>query len=209
MSRFRALKSTIRPWLRKADWTWEHPLPPQATDVLSREADTKTSDPNSNLNLLSLVNPLFSCLPEGGRVTERAAYALGNVINQLYTQKPEEARNIIRRFIWQMNVESGNIGWGIPEAFGSTLAQNHDLAREYHKGLFHYIYDKKNDSSYCDYAPLRRSCYMAIGDVIRAWPEYSALAASLLQQSLENDTDMACRQLAEKLLDELNWPTKS
>lgn len=109
MPRFRALKSAIRPWLRSSDWTPEQPLPPDL------EGETP---------LASLVNPLFAALPEGGTMTERAAFALGRVLSRLYEQAPEEARNVVRRFLWHMNEESGNIGWGIPEAFGQTLAQS-------------------------------------------------------------------------------------
>ena len=93
MPRFRALKSAIRPWLRSSDWTPEQPLPPDL------EGETP---------LASLVNPLFAALPEGGTMTERAAFALGRVLSRLYEQAPEEARNVVRRFLWHMNEESGN-----------------------------------------------------------------------------------------------------
>lgn len=209
MSRFRTLKLTLRSWLLRPEWTKDQALPPQIAAGLSLTTEQKSFAHGKNFNLLSLVNPLFACLPEEAPLSDRAAFALGNLISRIYAQNREEARNIIRRFIWQMNVESGNIGWGIPKAFGQTLAQNHALAQEYHKVLFHYIYNKKGDNSYCDYAPLRQSCYTALADVVRAWPEYAKLATALLQQAAKTDDDQICRQQVNSLLIEFKPLAKS
>ena len=187
MPRFRALKSAIRPWLRSSDWTPEQPLPPDL------EGETP---------LASLVNPLFAALPEGGTMTERAAFALGRVLSRLYEQAPEEARNVVRRFLWHMNEESGNIGWGIPEAFGQTLAQSRPLADLYHKVLFSYILDKEGDSTWCDHAPLRRSCYTAVDTVLSARPDLIPAALPVLHSAASADPDPVCRSLAVELAEE-------
>ncbi|MCH5277816.1 MAG: HEAT repeat domain-containing protein [Desulfovibrionaceae bacterium] len=184
MPRFRALKSTIRPWLRSSAWTPAQPLPP---DVEERTP------------LAALVNPLFACLPEGDMVTDRAAFALGRVLSRLYEESPDDARNIVRRFLWHMNEESGNIGWGIPEAFGQTLAQSRPLADLYHSILFSYILDKEGDSTWCDHAPLRRSCYNAMDTVLSARPDLAPAALPLLRRAAGRDPDPACRARAEQL----------
>lgn len=184
MPRFRALKSAIRPWLRSSAWTSEQPLPP------GLESETP---------LASLVNPLFATLPEGRPVTERAAFALGRVLGRLYEQSPEEARNVVRRFLWHMNEESGNIGWGIPEAFGQTLAQSRPLADLYHRVLFSYILNKEGDSAWCDHAPLRRSCYAAVDTVLSARPDLIRAALPVLRSAASADPDPSCRVLAAEL----------
>jgi len=181
--RFRMLKSVIRPWLKRKDWSASEALPPEAA-----------SQPPA-----SLINPLFACLPEGEPTARRAAIALGQVMGQLYAHSPEEARNVIRRFMWHMNEESGNIGWGIPVAFGQTLAQCPPLANAYHRILFSYIHDKEGDSTFCDHAPLRRSCFTAIGDVLEARPDLIGVALPLLRQALA-DEDAVCRELAAALI---------
>ena len=188
MPRFRSLKNRIRPWLRQTDWSQEYPLPP---DLFPAE------------KLQPLINPLFACLPEGEPVTQRAAFALGRVTGLLCEPSPEEARNVVRRFIWQMNEESGNIGWGIPEAFGETLARSRLLADTYHNILFSYIRNPETDSTYCDYAPLRRSCYLAVGRVAEAWPDLAEKACSLLQAG-RTDPDESCRCIADGLLERLD-----
>ena len=62
----------------------------------------------------------------------RAIRALGwTVTARMYDREPEQARQVVRQLIWNLNEESGGIGWGMPEAFGEILAQQVDLAREY------------------------------------------------------------------------------
>ena len=191
MPRFRALKSVIRPWLRSSAWTPAQPLPPGLEDQTP---------------LAALVNPLFACLPEGDAATERAAFALGHVLSRLYEQSPEDARNIVRRFLWHMNEESGNIGWGIPEAFGQTLAQSRPLADQYHSILFSYILDKEGDSTWCDHAPLRHSCYVAIETVLSARPDLVPAALPLLRRAASRDPDPACRDQAAGLAAKYDSP---
>ncbi len=183
MAHFRALKTMLRAWLKREAWTRAEALPPEAA-ALSR---------------LSVINALFACLPEGGLMTERAAFALGQSMAALYAEDPEAAKNIVRRFIWQMNEESGNIGWGVPEAFGETLAQCRPLAEAYHNILFSYVRDLPGDSTYCDHAPLRRSCYLAMARVLEAWPDLADRARPILEAA-QNDPDEQGRGLAQSLL---------
>jgi hypothetical protein len=184
MARFRTLKTRIRPWLKRADWIPENSLP---------------DDISGDDSLLSLVNPLLACLPEGGIITDRAAFALGGVLSKLYNIAPEEAKNAVRRLMWHMNEESGNIGWGVPEAFEEALAQSRPLAEQYHTILFSYIRELDTDSTYCDHAFLRRSCYKAVGKVASTWPDLAFAALTLLEKGL-NDPDEICRELAAEQL---------
>ena len=96
--RFRTLKTTIRTRLQEPGW-----------DDFAKELD--------EVPARELVGPLFSCLPLGGEATDRAASALGKAVSRMADEHIEEARNVVRRLMWHMNEESGNIGWGIPEAF--------------------------------------------------------------------------------------------
>lgn len=182
-SRFRSLKALIRPWLKNPRWSRLAPLPP----------DTEDQPP------AALVSPLFACLPEGGDTTDRAAYALGGVMARLHDQSPEDAKNVVRRFLWHMNEESGNIGWGIPEAFGETLARCPALADIFHRVLFSYIHDKPGDSTFCDHAPLRRSCFRAMDIVLAARPDLIPTALPLLRLAARDDDDEICRALSRDL----------
>ena len=188
MARFRSLKVLIRGWFRSESWDRAQPLPPECAD--------------EGVSALSLVNPLFACLTEGGEMADRAAFALGGVMAKLYGESHEEAKNIVRRFMWHMNEESGNIGWGIPEAFGETLAQCPPLADTFKGVLLHYVYDapEGRSTSFCDHAPLRVSCYKAIGRLLEARPDLVNSALPILRHSAQNESDDVCREAARALV---------
>ena len=135
-------------------------------------------------------------------MTDRAAYALGTVMALLYADSPEAAKNVVRRFMWHMNEESGNIGWGIPEAFGQTLAQCRPLADIYRKVLFFYVYDAPEDKStvFCDHAPLRISCYKAIGILLAVRSDFIQEAMPILRMAAMSEKDDECRLAAQELV---------
>ncbi|MFQ9869079.1 MAG: hypothetical protein ACLRWP_20725 [Bilophila wadsworthia] len=59
--------------------------------------------------------PLVFLSALGGEATDRAASAPGKAVSRMADEHIEEARNVVRRLMWHMNEESGNIGWGIPK----------------------------------------------------------------------------------------------
>ena len=139
--------------------------------------------------------PLFGLLPGEPELMHRAARALGLLIAKIHAEDPEAARNLIRRFMWHMNEESGNIGWGIPDAFAETLAASPELAKTYSRILDSYIYDLGFDDNFCDHDILRRDCYWAIGRLAEASPELAEPARPWLVKGL-TDRDPICRGMA-------------
>ncbi|MBE0582682.1 MAG: HEAT repeat domain-containing protein [Desulfofustis sp.] len=89
-----------------------------------------------------VINPLFSCLchPEE-LVRWRAVTGFGVIVPTIADQDLEEARVLIRRFLWMLNDESGGIGWGVPQALAEVLAGSALLAREYLHMLVSYTLD--------------------------------------------------------------------
>lgn len=69
----------------------------------------------------------------------RAIKGLGLVTARLYEKDPELARRVLRQLIWNLNDESGGIGWGMPEAFGEILACQPGLVGEYASLLECYL----------------------------------------------------------------------
>lgn len=143
-----------------------------------------------------IIGPLFSYLLHGGNLAQRAAVCLGMTISSMAKAKPEAARNIVRRFMWHMNEDSGNIGWGIPEAFAETLVRSPLLFREFHKVLVSYIIQTDKSNNYCDYAPLRHSCYWAVGRLLQVEPAIFSYVRPYLELGLL-DEDEKCRQEAK------------
>lgn len=150
----------------------------------------------------SAIGPLFSFLLSKPDFMHRAAVALGETVNRLEKTDPEAAKNVIRRFLWHMNEESGNIGWGIPDAFAECLAANANLAATYGSILCSYVLDLGFDDNYCDHDILRRSCYWAIGRLAQARPELVRKRRAWLAAGL-TDNDSICRGMAAWALTQL------
>ena len=69
------------------------------------------------------VNPLFSFFYNADELIRwRAITAMGAVVSRLADQDMESARIIMRRLMWNLNDESGGIGWGSHEAMGEIMA---------------------------------------------------------------------------------------
>lgn len=125
----------------------------------------------------------------------RAAIALGRVAAAVFDKAPEEGRDIVRRLSWRLSEESGNIGWGVPEAMGEILSHSSRMAKDYRKIFFSTLLDLGFDDNYVDNDTLRRSCYFAIGRFIRSCPEYGEEVRPLLRRGLD-DVDLPCRGYA-------------
>lgn len=141
------------------------------------------------------VNALFALLPRETLVRHRAAVGLGAVCARMAETSIERAREIVRRYMWHMNEESGNIGWGIPEAFAETLVASPALAQEFYRVFISYVISLNKDDNFCDHAILRRSCYWGIGRFAGARPDLGEYARPWLLKGL-TDEDAQCRGLA-------------
>ena len=143
----------------------------------------------------SLVGPLLAMLPRA-ELHWRAAHCLGKVVTVLASQNREAARNFMRRLMWSLNEESGNLGWGIPETMGCIVAQSPVIAEEYERITISYIIDTGKSSNYIDHGPLRKSSYWAIGHVAKYRQEALWQALPWLLAGLEKDDHMPCRGMA-------------
>ncbi len=178
MARLRQHKKVLREYLESDAWK-------------NHLQDIEAMDPKE------ATGPLLSFLLLGGDMTHRAACALGPCIAKMCDAKPEEARNIMRRLMWHMNEESGNIGWGIPEAFAEILVCSEKMAQEFHSILLSYIIDTGRDDNYCDHALLRRSCYWAVGRLASARPQVCTKIIPWLMKNIGGaEEDYACKGLA-------------
>ncbi len=176
MPRMRANKILLKNWLQAPDWKIYLP------EIAAMDAK-------------QCVGPLLSFLLLGETMTARAAVALGVTVATMAEKSPETARNVLRRFMWHMNEESGNIGWGIPQAFAEVLVCSPRMAKEFHPILLSYIIDTGHDDNFCDHNILRRSCYWAVGRFGGARPELCQHISPWLIKGLE-DADIPCRGVA-------------
>jgi hypothetical protein len=115
------------------------------------------------------INPLFSFLCSTDELLKwRAVMAMGEVVDRLAAEDMESARVIMRRYMWQLNDESGGIGWGCPEAMGEIMARNKNLADEYWCILISYI---RPDGNFLEHETLQRGVLWGVGRLAHARPK--------------------------------------
>ncbi len=139
------------------------------------------------------VNPLFSFFYNSDELIKwRAVTAMGAVVSNLADHDMESARVIMRRLIWNLNDESGGIGWGSPEGMGEIMARHGRLAGEYHKILISYIMP---DGNYIEHEILQRGVLWGVGRLAHARPQLVEDSALFLLPYMESE-DANLRGLA-------------
>ena len=83
-------------------------------DLLKAEDFTEALELLCELPPRRTINPLFLsfCNPDQ-KIRWRAITATGAVVANLAEKDMESARIVMRRIIWNLNDESGGIGWGM------------------------------------------------------------------------------------------------
>lgn len=143
--------------------------------------------------LRKVVNPLFSFLYSLQEpIKWRAVSAMGAVVSEMAVRETESARVVMRRFIWNLNDESGGIGWGSPESMGEAMARNRLLADEFTCILVSYV---RPDMNFIEHEDLQKGVIWGLGRLAHARPGLADEAAPFLPAYLDS-TDPILRGLA-------------
>lgn len=162
----RALKAAAGQWLAQTDYT-EMPA------GLARHPARR------------LINPLLSFLYDReARVKWHAVTAIGQLVAGLADRELESARVIMRRLMWNLNDESGGIGWGSPEAMAEIMAGHQRMADEFHAILISYLDPGKN---FLEHEGLQPGVLWGVGRLSRVRPELMTRAAFLLPPFCESE----------------------
>jgi len=114
-----------------------------------------------------LAGPLFSYFYSLDELIRfRSTAAMGDLVQKLAEKKMEDARIILRRLMWNLNDESGGIGWGSVEAMGEILKLNKTLAKEYESILFSYINPEGN---FLEHEILQRGSLWGVGTYLETY----------------------------------------
>jgi len=144
-----------------------------------------------------VINPLFSLLYDtSDQMRWRAVTAMGVVVAGLAEDDRESARVIMRRLMWNLNDESGGIGWGSAEAMGEILARNKGLATEYASILISYA---SEDGNFQEHELMQRGVLWGIGRLAQVRPELAGSAIGPVMVFLKSD-DAHARGLAARIL---------
>ena len=107
------------------------------------------------------VNVLFSAIcREDSHLRWYAVSCMGEAVARLAEEAMEEARMVMRRFLWSLNDESGGIGWGVPESMAEVMCRHAGMADEYAHMLISYMREDGaelcQDGNYIEHPLLQR-----------------------------------------------------
>jgi hypothetical protein len=146
--------------------------------LLMREPFPASIEPVLGLPGRQVVNPLFALFCSTNQLQHwRAVSAMGMVVAKLAGETIESARVVMRRFMWNLNEESGGIGWGCPEAMGESMARSQQLAGEYGCILLSYLHPERN---FIEHPALQEGVLWGIGRLAYAQPSMTVDCAELL-----------------------------
>ncbi|MBM9537717.1 DVU0298 family protein [Desulfobulbus alkaliphilus] len=123
-----------------------------------------------------VVNALFSPIcREDPLIRWPAVISMGDAVIRLAATDMEEARVVMRRFLWSLNDESGGIGWGAPECMAEIMCRHAGLAEEYIHMLISYMRqdgdEPLQDGNFLEHPILQRGLLWGIAGLSRARPE--------------------------------------
>jgi hypothetical protein len=107
----------------------------------------------------------------------QAITAMGAVVSLLAEEDMESARVVMRRLMWNLNEESGGIGWGSAEAMGEIMARNELMADEYACILISYINPCGN---FIDHPDLQKGILWGLGRLAQVRPHRAEGASEFL-----------------------------
>jgi len=159
-----------------------------------------------------VISPLLSFFfAQDEMVKWRAISAVGAVVRDLADRDMEAARVVMRRLMWNLNDESGGIGWGSPEAMGEIMANHGRIAGEFSHILVSYV---RQDGNFIEHEMLQRGVLWGIGRLARVRPELLQDAIPYLPFYLRSEDPVLrgitvwaagalCTETAESLLQNL------
>jgi len=137
-------------------------------ELLDSDDLEKSLDEICQLPARKAVNPLFSFFYSTNELIKwRAITAMGAVVSGLADQDMESARVVMHRLTWNLNDESGGIGWGSPEALGEIMARHFRLAEEYAFLLVSYVNEQGN---FIEHPALQRGVLWGLGRLAHSHP---------------------------------------
>ncbi|MDT8378777.1 MAG: hypothetical protein RQ739_07785 [Desulfotignum sp.] len=108
----------------------------------------------------------------------RSVTAMGQLGSRMADNHMEKARDLMRRFMWNLNDESGGIGWGSAEAMGEVLSRHPGLAAEFDSVLFSFLDPVAN---FIDNPQLQQGILWGIGTYAETAPDQiTSYRASLI-----------------------------
>lgn len=123
--------------------------------------------------------PLKGLLFEPDTLIRFRASELMGILAQNHTQENiEKVRDLMRQLMWNLNEESGGIGWGCVEAMAEIAVRNNKIFNEFFKIII--AYSDPESTSFLDHEDLHPGASWAVGKILKIQPEKGHYAKNVL-----------------------------
>jgi hypothetical protein len=122
----------------------------------------------------------------------RAVRALGSLAGNREIVTGEKLRELLRRFFWALNDESGAVPYGVPEAIGEVLAVRPELQEEFLPNLCAMVTEEEMSQT----GAIERGVFWALGRVGSPVARCSTEAAEIVVRAAQAHPDATVRETA-------------
>jgi hypothetical protein len=123
----------------------------------------------------------------------RAVRAMGRVANDREILGSGKVEDLLRRFFWSLNDESGVVPFGVPEAIGELLARRPEWQEQFLPVLCSMV----THEDMLQTGPVERGVYWALGRVGEPVARCSPAAVKGVAAAASNHPDEQTRKTAE------------
>lgn len=127
---------------------------------------------------------------------EKVIKALGIVVADSSIVPHWRAEELLRRFAWALNDESGAVPYGVPEAMGEVLA----VRPEFQKSFLPILCSLLTEDDMSQTGPIERGAVWAAGRVGTPVAEYSKQVVEAVRRAADQHPDQTIRSAAMRSL---------
>ncbi len=122
----------------------------------------------------------------------KAVRGLGIVAGDRGAMGDERVRELLRRFVWSLSDESGNVPFGVPEAFGEVLVARPEFQEEFLPLLCALAYDPECAQT----GLIEQGVYWALGRVGQPAAACSPEVVEVVVRAAQQHPDSQTRNIA-------------
>jgi hypothetical protein len=152
-----------------------------------------------------VIRYLMSRLYSGDEDEKRKVVgALGAVVADREVMDKRRTTDLLRRFVWALNDESGAVPYGVPEAIGEVLA----VRPEFQEAFLPILCALLTEEDMSQTGSIERGALWAVGRVGPPVGAYSAGVVAAVRRAAESHPDAGTRAVAEHSLHAITKETE-
>ncbi len=131
--------------------------------------------------------------------TLRVVRALGAVVRETNIVSGQRATDLLRRYVWALNDESGAVPYGVPEAIGEVLA----VRPEFQEAFLPILCSLLTEEEMSQAGPVERGAMWAVGRLGAVVPSCSPEAVAAVRRAAVSHPDQDVRAAAVRALKQI------